>query len=46
MASRTKASQLHIFPIRNLLGIAIAPLHGHVRIRVRIDQYVERAGRI
>ena len=43
MITRTETPQLHLLPILNLLGIAIAPLDGHVRVSVRVNQDVESA---
>ena len=43
MITRTKTPQLHLLPILNLLRIAVPPLHGHLAIRIRIHQHVERA---
>ena len=43
MIARAETPQLHLFPILNLLGVAISPLHRHFRVRVRVDQDVEGA---
>lgn len=46
MAAGAEAAELDAFRIRNLLGVAVAPLHRHVRIGVGVHEHVERAGRI
>lgn len=43
MVARAETPQLHLLPVFNLLRVAIAPLHRHFRVRVRVDQDVERA---
>ena len=43
MIARAETPQLHLLPVFNLLGVAIAPLHRHLRVGVRVDQDVERA---
>ena len=43
MIARAETPQLHLLPILNLLGVAISPFHRHLRVRVRVDQDVERA---
>ena len=43
MIARAETPQLHLLPILNLLGVAVPPLHRHLRVRVRVDQDVERA---
>lgn len=43
MITRTKAPQLDLLPIANLLRVAITPLHRHFAIGIRIHQYIERA---
>ena len=43
MIARAETPQLHFLPILNLLGVAIPPFHRHFRVRVRVDQDVERA---
>ena len=43
MIARAETPQLHLLPILNLLGVAVSPFHRHLRVRVRVDQDVERA---
>ena len=43
MITRTKTPQLHLFPVLDLLGIAIAPFQRYFRVCVCIDQDIERA---
>ena len=43
MIARAKTPQLHLFPILNLLGVAVPPFHRHLRVRVRVDEDVEGA---
>lgn len=43
MTLGTKPPQLHPLPILNLLGVAVAPLDGHLGRRVGIHQDVEGA---
>ena len=43
MIIRTKAPQLHLLPILNLLRIAISPLHWYFTIGIRIHQHIKRA---
>ncbi len=43
MTTRTKTPQLHLLPILNLPRIAVAPLHGHLRVRIGVDEDVEGA---
>lgn len=43
MIARAETPQLHLLPVFNLLRVAIAPLHRHLRVGVRVDQDVERA---
>lgn len=43
MITRTKAPQLDLLPILNLLRIAIAPLQRHLTIRIGVHEHVERA---
>lgn len=42
MHPRTKPPQLHLLPLLNLPRIAIAPLHRHLTIRIRIDKNIKR----
>lgn len=44
MAPGAEPAELDPFRIGNLLGVAVAPFHRHVRIGVGVHQYVERAG--
>ena len=46
MAPRAEPAELDSFRIRDILGVAVAPLHRHVRIGVGVHQHVERAGSI
>lgn len=39
----TEPPQLHPLPALNLLGVAVPPLHRHLRVRVGVDQHVEGA---
>ena len=43
MIARAETPQLHLFPIFYLLRVAISPFHRHIRVRIRVNQYVERA---
>ena len=43
MVARAETPQLHLLPVLNLLGVAVPPFHRHLRVRVRVDQDVERA---
>ena len=43
MITRAETSQLHFLAIFNLLGVAISPFHWHFRVRVCVDQDIERA---
>jgi hypothetical protein len=43
MIARAETPQLHLLPVLDLLRIAIAPLHRHLAIGIRIHQHVERA---
>lgn len=43
MIARAKTPQLHLLPVLNLLGVAIPPFHRDLRVRVRVNQDVERA---
>lgn len=43
MRAGTEPPQLHPLPALDLLGVAVAPLHRHVRVRVGVDQHVEGA---
>ena len=43
MVARAETPQLHFLPILNLLGVAVPPFHRHLRVRIRVDQDVERA---
>lgn len=46
MIPRTEPAQPHLLPALNLAPVAVPPLHGHVRVRVRVDQHVERRRRV
>lgn len=46
MAPRAEAAELDAFSVGNLLGVAVTPLHGHVRIGVGVHEHVERAGSV
>lgn len=46
MTPRAKSPQLYLFPVRNLLGVAIAPFHRHVRVGVGVDEHVECTGAV
>lgn len=46
MAPRAEAAELDAFGVGNLLGVAVTPLHGHVRIGVGVHEHVERAGSV
>lgn len=39
----TKASQLHLFGVLDLLGVTVAPFHRHFGVRIGVDQDVEGA---
>jgi len=41
MITRTKPPELHPLGVINLLGVAVAPLDGHVGIGVGVDEHVE-----
>lgn len=43
MIAGTETSQLHFLSILNLLRIAIAPFHGHVRVCICVYQHIEGA---
>jgi hypothetical protein len=43
VVSRAEPPQLHPLPILNLLGIRITPLHGHVRVGIRVYEDIECA---
>lgn len=43
MVIGAEASQLHLFGILNLLGITVTPFHGHLRIRIGVDENIEGA---
>lgn len=43
MVARAETPQLHLLPIPDLLGIAVAPFYWDVRISVGVDQNVECA---
>lgn len=43
MIARAETPQLHLFPIFYLLRVAISPFHRHIRVGIRVNQYVERA---
>lgn len=43
MRAGTKPPQLHPFPALNLLGVAVPPLHRHLRVGVGVHQHVEGA---
>lgn len=46
MAARAEAAELDALGVRNLLGVAVTPLHGHVRIGIGVHEHVERAGSV
>lgn len=44
MTRSTKTPQLHLLAATcDLARVAVAPLHRHVRVSVRVDEHVERA---
>lgn len=43
MITCTETPQLHLLAIFNFPCIAIAPLHRHIRVRIRIHQHIEGA---
>lgn len=36
-----EASQLDLLRIRDFLGVAVAPFHGHFRVRIGVDKNIE-----
>ncbi len=42
MVTRTETPQLDLLPVLDLLRIAIAPLQRHLRVRISVDEDVER----
>lgn len=41
MIARTKAPELHLLPILDLLRITIPPLHWHIGVCISIYQHIE-----
>ena len=43
MIARTETPQLHLLSVLNLLRVTVPPFHRHLRVRIRVNQDVERA---
>ncbi len=43
MIARTEAPQLYLFPVFDLLSVAITPFNRNIRVGVRVHKHIERA---